>query len=361
MSVLRLIDANAYRASEGLRVLEDLARFVLGSARLAETCKGMRHALRGAIGPIDAEGALLRARDTAGDVGTTLVQASERTRATAAEVAAAEGARVGEALRVLEEACKVVERGAAGGHSSASGVCKQLRYRAYDVSRDIVLALRSKPTRWQPALCVLVSERLCTHMPWQRVVREAIAGGADCVQLREKELSTRELLGRARELVELVGGASGGPRAARVVVNDRVDVALAAGAHGVHLGQTDLPCDAARMLAARAGQQLHIGVSTFSASEGHDAVEAGADLCGVGPMFATTTKDKPVLAGPEAVRRFVHDERTREMPHLAIGGITTANVRSVWEAGARGIAVSSVVCGAEEPGAVCRALIAGRG
>jgi thiamine-phosphate pyrophosphorylase len=356
-AVLRLIDANANRASEGLRVLEDFARFVLCSARLSQECKQLRHALRAALTPVDGAAALLRARDTESDVGTGSVRgaqrvasevaASERRREGPVDVARAEAARVGEALRALEEACKLVDGGA-----NASEACKGLRYRAYDAGRDIVLALLSKPPRWQPALCVLLTERLCTHMPWQRVAQQAIAGGADCLQLREKDLSTRELLARARELVEL---ARPHPQV-RVVVNDRVDVALAAQAHGVHLGQSDMPAHEARMLAARCGQQLLVGVSTFSAEEAHEAAEAGADMCGVGPMFATATKHKPVLAGPAALARYLADPVTALLPHLAIGGIEPGNVGQLRAVGCRGIAVSGAVCGSSDPAGVCRAL-----
>ena len=104
--------------------------------------------------------------------------------------------------------------------------------------------------------------------------------------------------------------------------------------------------------------RLLIGASTNTLAEAQDAVRNGADLCGVGPMFLTTTKHKPVLAGPAYLREYLADPLTSRVPHLAIGGITPATVRALASAGCRGIAVSSAVCGASEPGEVCRSLLA---
>jgi thiamine-phosphate pyrophosphorylase len=178
------------------------------------------------------------------------------------------------------------------------------------------------------------------------------------VQLREKALEGGELLARARRLVEIVREVRGEERAGlpAVVVNDRPDVALLAGADGVHLGQTDLPIAEVRRLA---GFRLLVGVSTANLEQARAAVRGGADYCGVGPMFATRTKDKPVLSGPEYLRGYVGDPATSLRPHLAIGGITPENVGRLYEVGCRGIAVSAVVCGAEDPAGVCRALLGG--
>lgn len=358
---LRILDANANRAREGLRVLEDLARFVLNDAAHASACKQLRHELSQAMQALDAALApthgfapLLRARDTAGDVGTSTTAPTELARESAASLATAEGSRVGEALRVLEETAKLFLEAQARG-AATSSVCKQLRYRAYDTSKAIALALASKPAPWQPRLCVLLTSELCTHHSWQTVASEAIAGGADCLQLREKTLETAEHLARAKELVAL---ARSSPHV-RVIINDRVDVALASGAAGVHLGQTDMPAHLARELTARVGAQLLIGVSTFSREEAHAAAAGGADLCGIGPMFATTTKHKPTLAGPAALARYLADDITKHLPHLAIGGINTTNVRELQAVGVRGIAVSSVVCSAANPRLVCEELVAG--
>jgi thiamine-phosphate pyrophosphorylase len=151
-----------------------------------------------------------------------------------------------------------------------------------------------------------------------------------------------------------------------VVVNDRLDVALACGADGVHLGQDDLSVrDARRVIAASmekggarvalgARGALLVGASTHSLDEARAAVEAGADVCGVGAMFATGTKPSVAPSGLPYLRAYLAAHG--RVPHLAIGGITPANVRELAAAGCRGVAVSGTVCGADDPAAVVRAL-----
>ena len=199
--------------------------------------------------------------------------------------------------------------------------------------------------RRQWRVCVLLTERLCAR-PWHEVLDAALEGGADCIQVREKDLSTRELCGRVRAVIERAR-----PAGAAVVVNDRADVALACGADGVHLGQDDLPVRDARRLA---GDRLLVGASTHSIEEARAAVEGGADACGVGAMFATGTKPGIAPGGTDYLRAYLAS--FGRVPHLAIGGITADNVRELAAAGCRGVAVSGAVCGAPDPAAVVRAL-----
>lgn len=337
--ITRIIDANANRAREAIRVLEDLARFVLDHQPLCERLKSLRHDLRLALSrlPVDPV-ALLASRDTPGDVGTTVSTPSELSRSGAYDLAAANASRLCEAIRSIEEAAKTLP-------GAGSPAFESLRYRAYALEQELLPLLGAGRAR-QHRLCVLLTESLC-RLPWMEVAKRAIEGGADAVQLREKHLDGGELLLRARALVALAG-----PRGVTVFVNDRPDVALLAGAHGVHLGQTDLPIGRVRELV---GGRLLIGVSTGCAAEAAAAAAGGADLCGVGPMFPTTTKEKPRIAGVEYLREYL--AAYGRVPHLAIGGITPENAGALREAGCRGIAVSSVVCGAEKPDAVCAALV----
>ncbi len=345
-AALRIIDANLNRTREALRVLEDLARLDLGDAVLSRDLKSARHALRDAQAAAGLDPrSLVLDRDTPGDVGTRIDTAQEHQRGNAAEVAIAAGKRAGEGLRVLEETVKTLP----GRSDNAAGAFKALRYRVYELEKRVLVRLGS-PRRRAWGVCVLLSEHLCTHHPWERVAELAIEGGAAAVQLREKAMDGGELLRRARRLVEIAGGR------AAVIVNDRPDVAALAGADGVHVGQGDLPALEARRIV---GFDRLVGVSTSNLSEARAAADAGADVCGVGPMFPTTTKHKPVLAGPAYLRAYLADERLARIPHLAIGGITPENVGELVAAGCRGVAVSSVVCGAREPGAVCAALASG--
>ncbi|MFG0327982.1 MAG: thiamine phosphate synthase [Phycisphaerales bacterium JB037] len=346
-STERIVDANANRAREALRTLEDLARFVLNDATLAEGCKGARHDLRAAVEdlPIDTS-RRLAARDAAGDPGRLIETRAEQERASMRAVALAAGARAGEALRSLEEAAKLL-----GGVGRAF---EAIRYRVYDLEKHIALSFGAgRGTQWR--LCVLITEEACSPAggsarDWSRVAELAIEGGADCVQLREKDLPDRTRLVRARRLVEIAraGGAS-------CIINDSVSLALASGADGVHLGQDDLPLADARAIA---GDRLLIGVSTSNMEHARAAAAGGADVCGLGPMFPSSTKPKPALAGPEYLSAYLADPASARVPHLAISGITADNLPGLVERGCRGIAVCGAVCGRDDPRAAAAELVA---
>jgi thiamine-phosphate pyrophosphorylase len=332
--VLRILDANANRAREAARLMEEAARFLLDDPALAEELKNLRHELAAALAT--QEGVELH-RDTPGDVGTGISTPAEGTRRSAAEVVVAAGKRLSESLRCLEEYGKLTDPG-------FSASIEKLRYQGYDLETRLHRRLGSAAAR-QWRLCVILTETLCTHRHWAEIAEAAVVAGADCLQLREKQLPHGELLRRARRLVEIAGAR------AAVIVNDRPDVALIAGAAGVHLGADDLPVASVRRLA---GRRLIIGASTHDLSEADRAVAAGADDGGGGPLFATKTKER-VTSGPEYLQQFI--ERYPEVPHLAIGGIIPANVDQVVDAGAQGVAVSSAVCGAEDPEQAVRDLL----
>ncbi|HYE01838.1 MAG TPA: thiamine phosphate synthase [Phycisphaerales bacterium] len=350
----RLIDANLNRAREGLRVLEDLARFGLADAGLSATLKRLRHGLGETAAAVGLDRAhLLAWRDTPGDVGTEISVASEGHRASLAEVALVAGARVTEALRVIEECAKVRDR--TDAEIGRGAAFEALRYDVYEAQRRVVAALGGGRAR-QWRLCVLLTAERC-RLPWERVAAEALRGGADCLQLREKTLPGAELLERARRLVALARGFDGASPPA-VIVNDRPDIAVLAQADGVHVGQADLPVREVRRLA---GASLLVGVSTADPGQAEAAVGAGADYCGVGPMFISTTTDKPVTRGPEYLRQYLADPRTRRVPHLAIGGVTPENVGVLAALGCRGVAVGAAVCQADDPAGVCARLAAALG
>ena len=128
---------------------------------------------------------------------------------------------------------------------------------------------------------------------------------------------------------------------------------MAAGADGVHLGTGDLPLMEARRIA---GTDLLLGASTHDMGEATAAIEAGADLCGVGAMFSTALKPERTPSGPAYLRAYI--ERFPRTPHLAIGGVTPDTIGALVEAGVRGVAVSAAICGAADPGQVAAALVA---
>lgn len=186
------------------------------------------------------------------------------------------------------------------------------------------------------------------------VVRAALDGGAGVVQIREKNLSSRAFYETALEIVRLAR-----PMGRAVIVNDRLDIAMACGADGVHLGQMDLPCGEARRLG---GCGFIVGVSVGTEAEAVAAERAGADYLGISPVFATPTKpDAPEPAGLAGLRRI---RRAVRLPLVAIGGIHAGNAADAVRAGADGVAVVSAVMAASDPRAAAavlmKAVMAGR-
>jgi len=178
------------------------------------------------------------------------------------------------------------------------------------------------------------------------IIEKAIEGGVTAVQLRGKTLPFRVFLDLGLRTAAVLEG-----RGVPLLVNDRVDIALACGAAGVHLGQEDMPLAQARKLL---GKGRIIGVSVNTLEEALEAEAQGADYVGLGPVYATSTKTTglPVL-GPEGIRRIKSYLR---LPVIAIGGISEANAGKVMAAGAEGIAVVSAILGAADTERAARSL-----
>lgn len=336
-NIYRILDANANRAREALRVAEDAARFTLDRPDLAGAMKRLRHDLRTAMDRLDAR-ALLAARDTAGDVGTGISVDAESRRADPADVAWAAMKRLTEALRVLEEFGKTLD-------PAYAAAVEAVRYRAYDLERRLAEAFAPSPRLAAGGLCVLLTESLCRR-PWREVLAGLLAGGAGCVQLREKSLLDRELMDRAREIAGAAHEAG-----ALAIVNDRPDVAVLAAADGVHVGQDDLRAREARRIV---GPDRIVGVSTHSVEQARAAAEAGADYIGCGPMYPSHTKPRDVVAGPALLAEVAE---AVGLPVMAIGGITAEGAAAVLAAGAAWLAVSGAVCGDDDPEAATRRLV----
>jgi thiamine-phosphate pyrophosphorylase len=178
------------------------------------------------------------------------------------------------------------------------------------------------------------------------VVRAAVRGGVTCVQLREKTCSTREFIAEALRIKSFLDSSS-----VALIINDRVDVALAVAADGVHLGQSDMPLAAARSIV---GDSMVIGISVESRRDAVEAESGGADYLGVSPIFATPTKTDTAaplgLAGLQAIRRAV------KIPLVGIGGLNRGNAAEVVRSGADGVAVVSAIVAAEDPEQAARDL-----
>jgi len=325
MPVIRVLDANINRAAEGMRVLEDMARFILENQCLCESIKQCRHNLRD-------QSPSVYSRNTSEDVGTRISTAKEKNRGSLHDIAIAASHRCSEALRVVEEFLKL--------HGAQHSI-ESIRYTMYDLSAEVIRGLGST-NKQQWKCCFIMTADDCA-LPWKNTLTQALAGGCDCVQIREKAMQTKALIYHVLEVKEITD-KHGVP----IIINDRVDVMLATNSAGVHLGKDDMPIMDARKIS---GKGRIIGATAHSEEEVVIATEAGADYIGVGAMFASSTKPTAIVKGPPLLNYAKH------IHHLAVGGITPENVRQLYTVGCKGIAVSSSITHSTTPEEVVHALL----
>ncbi|MEW5944780.1 MAG: thiamine phosphate synthase [bacterium] len=329
--IYRVIDANLNRAVEGIRVIEDLARFASGDGALSAELRRLRHLLRAAPASLPGgKNALLSARDSVSDPGrTTLPSAKKKP----SDLLTANFNRVQEALRVLEETANCLS-------PSCSKKFAAARFTLYDLEKKTVLAVSTggahRPSLPDPPfICVIGAVE---DLDSDRRVESLIRGGAALLQLREKNATDRRVLNCAKRL-----SAAARKLGALAFVNDRLDIALAAGAHGVHLGAGDVPLRNARKIS---GGKLLFGVSTHSLTQALAAAKAAPDYISLGPIFPSPTKPGKK---PLGVRALADVCGAVPVPVVAIGGVNDANVEDVFCAGAAGAAIISAVKRAENP------------
>jgi len=369
--LLRMLDANANRAREALRVMEDYTRFALSDEVLSTELKHIRHALAATLTALHVDGAMF-CRDTENDVGVTIKTDRELRRDSLASVVTAAGKRFSESLRVLEECAKTL-------HPAFATQLEQLRYRGYSLEKTLNTITGGNDLRQkfeQVRLYVLLTDTLChptigggqseprpsgsdraamqercLSLPhgrgsdcpsrWEHVLDQILSVTQDfslCIQLREKNLADAELLRRAKILADKCRR-----HRAISIINDRPDIALLSHADGVHLGQEDMPCAEARKLL---GHGKIVGVSTENMSQATAALHAGATYIAVGPMFSTQTKDKPRIVGPTYA---AEAQQKIPLPLVPIGGITLDNLHHLTQLGIPRVAVCSAIISQENP------------
>lgn len=343
-AVIRILDATANRATEALRTVEDHARFVLDDPHLTEQWKRLRHDLTAALAWLPAE---LRAqcRQTQHDVGTTISTPSEHQRADLDDLLRANLARVQQGLRTLEEYAKVPLAPLVLDAEGMSTELEALRYRSYTLAAAMEV-LRSSHDRLQSVRLMVLIEGQAEPKLFQQLVVSLFAAGVPAIQLRDKQLPDRQLLDRAHSLVALAR-----KHHALAIINDRVDIAAASQAHGVHLGQDDLRAGEARHMI---GPRMLIGVSTHTLAQAQQAVLDGANYIGVGPTFPSGTKAFDHFPGPELLREVSQQIR---LPAFAIGGISNVNAADVLRCGVSRIAVGQAITAAPDPAIAAREML----
>lgn len=357
-SVWRIIDAAWNRLREGLRVVEDYTRFVRDDSELTRELKQVRHNLTAAVEESFDREHLLSSRDTVHDVGTSISTDREQARASLSDVVRANMSRVQESLRTLEEFSKLVSATSSRAFESARYQTYTIEKRMWDktverhhcpVPSRTTAADSTRTNRLerldQATLYLLVTSASCKQ-PIEQVVRDAIKGGVDVVQLREKDMDDRRLVELGRQVQALTSELG-----ALFIMNDRPDLAVLTNADGVHVGQEELSVADVRKVI---GPDRLIGVSTHSIEQARQAIKDGADYIGVGPTFPSGTKSFSDFAGLDYVREV---EREIDLPWFAIGGIDLSNVSQVRGAGANRVAVSGAICRAPSASAAAKELL----
>ena len=337
---LRMIDANLNRSSEGLRVLEDVARFLLNDAELSQRLRTLRHDLAQETESVNI--GLLSQRDSEHDVGSPYripLREKEINMKTTSlqgllDLVTANAKRVEESLRVVEELAKLPELSAMLNSASF----EQTRFALYTLERDLIsrISRRDKIERIA-GLYVILDRQFLVGRDELDIARQIIEGGARVIQLRDKQSKRGELLLVAQKLRELCSQSD-----VLFIINDYLDLAIVVDADGLHIGQEDLPLPVVR-------RELPIdkivGCSVTTLSQATKAQAEGADYIAVGSIFPTTTKREATVVGVDILKEL---KRTVSTSLVAIGGINQNNVDEVVAAGADAVAVISAVLGEKD-------------
>jgi thiamine-phosphate pyrophosphorylase len=322
-ALLRILDANLDRAREGIRVVEEWARFALENGTLVDECKALRHELAALQSP-----SICQSRNTPEDPGTSLSHPDEEKRASLTGVVRTNFVRTQEALRVLEEYGKLYE-------VLFTARIKNLRYRVYTLEQVFNQSMSTaQQVLAQCRLYLVTSPR----PDLVEVVEQSLLGGVRLVQLREKNSSAHEIMRLGRAIRELCTD-----HGALFILNDRPDLALALECDGVHVGQEDAEVALARRIL---GPDAVIGRSTHHPTEAAAALAEGADYIGIGPVYATPTKAGREPVGLEYVR---YCAEQIALPGFAIGGLDLENVDRVLQAGGTRVAVVRAIMDAPDP------------
>lgn len=326
----RIVDVNQNRLSEGLRILEEIARLYLENETLTLRLKNLRHALT--LQDTASNCHLLFSRQADTDIGAHLKTVDQSKPETLFSLISANAKRAEQSLRVLEEFAGLLELG------FDTSIYSRGRFELYTLEKDLAAILLRKNRRDMiKGLYVAIDVDYLAGRDIPRVTKEVLEGGCRLVQLRAKTASARQFLSLALSLKELCIEYG-----AVFIVNDRLDIALACGADGLHLGQTDLPLSQARCLMP-AGSI--IGISADSPEDAASAQAGDADYVAAGAVFPTQTKLDVLyggLSGLKAIRQVVN------IPLVAIGGINKSNYNEALQAGADSLCLISAVLGAPD-------------
>ncbi len=339
--IFRIIDANINRLMEGLRVIEEVARFILDDKKLTWKIKSLRGKVKGGVLLMGRGDDLVSKRDSVSDVGKDLYPASEADRTELSKIITSNVKRAEEAARVLEEFGKMADK-------DAGRVFKAVRFELYTIEKELSesFKLSALNRKLDFDLYVVTDPDVLGKRSPVEAVKAAIKGGAKVVQLRDKKASIGQYYKWASLIAPVCKKAG-----VTFIANDYLDVCMAVDADGIHLGQDDIPVHVARKLL---GNSKIIGLSTHSFDQAMKGISSGADYISIGPIFSTASKPNTKPLGLDLLRKITTaiKRSSNPIPFVAIGGINMDNISKVAESSPRIAVIRAAIGGRDVAGAV---------
>ena len=336
--IIRIIDANLNRAAEGLRVLEDVSRMLLNDTSVTSELKSLRHFLEHSSAY--SRQALLSARDSQGDIGQEMSVELSRVHKDTFDIVTANARRVEQALRTLEEIARLPDSG------MESNTFQKMRFNLYDIEKRLFSMLARKQKQSQIKGLYVVLDSTISEKHDHIIKAEAfLDAGVKIIQLNEKNIAAGRMLELASSLQQLCNSYN-----ALLVINSRLDIALASGAGGLHLDIEDIPLHKARQYLP-AG--TIIGISVYSTEEAVKADQAGADYISLEMSF-NTYSESCLAKSYEALSTV---RKAISIPLVANCDTNIDNITHTVEAGADAVAIKSTFFKSEDPGEDARTLM----
>ncbi len=325
LRIYQIIDANLDRAREGLRVLEDWARFGLGKEKYVKRIKNFRQIL----GKNHLK-VYKQSRNHIYDKCKGLTHQEQINRKTFEQIISSNSARVQEALRVIEEFSRL-------HNHELSKIASEIRYEIYTIEIDLLSLSKYKNSEEilkENDLYVITDQRANLL----EIIEEILIAGVKIIQHRFKTSTDKNNLQEAIQIKNLCKKYN-----SLLIINDRLDIALASNADGIHLGPDDLDLETARKLL---GYSKIIGISANNETDISNAIKGGCDYIGIGPVFETSTKKSKKPIGIEKIKTLTKDIN---IPWFAIGGIKSNNISHLKRNGFKKVALVSQLMNSEDP------------
>lgn len=320
MSWERIADVNLNRMSESLKFLEDIARFTFEHRTLVSYIRTLRRDFLKVKKTLSVP-SLVKYRASRTDLGRSN-RFDATARASTQATIVANFARAKEAARILEEVCKSADR-------QAGIWMKMIRFQLYDLEKTFIAHMQRT---FDPRLYVIIDERYASRYRIEYIIPLLVRSGTTMIQLRVHKMPDRIFVRTGMRIRRTLKNTE-----VKFIINNRVDIALACNADGVHLGQRDMPVVKARQIM---GEHAILGASAHTMQQARRAEKQGADYLGAGAIFPTSTKTDARVRGLSVLKAIC---AATKLPVVGIGGITDRNCRKVLRAGAAGIAVCSFI------------------